>query len=257
MNEAQQLFNLRVDNGTQEAAKSLYLNGHPKEAIRLLSGHLKTHPDDGRSWEMLGTMYHATGQIASAVSALEHATTLVPLTLVGQYSLADCYLDIGMTHTASDMFEHLMYQKLPTELVPPVVAALSKVGLNFHALELSREAASRNPSCDEAWFSIAHHMALCGYPPCLVVPVLNQAVELEPRNPVYRCTLAKFAIEAEESGIAYRAIANLEPASIQQLACTFCILHFEHLYKTAGDDVRAKACRDRMNEIIENEKDAS
>ncbi|MGL4462178.1 MAG: tetratricopeptide repeat protein [Planctomycetia bacterium] len=78
-----------------DAAFERFCEGDHAEATRICCEGLKKHPDAGRLWELHGLSSWRKGLTTAALSALEHATALVPLTPLAQVALAALYLGLN------------------------------------------------------------------------------------------------------------------------------------------------------------------
>ena len=78
-----------VDEQAVVRAAIAHMNdGEPEAAIVVLSEALRSHPDAGRIWELLGHTHLSVGDALKAVSSLEHASCLVPLSSEARLALA-------------------------------------------------------------------------------------------------------------------------------------------------------------------------
>ena len=243
----------RIRDAIQESAISMCRVGHHEEGVRLLHSHLTGHHDDGHAWELLGVILFASGQTHNALCAIETATTLIPITIGAELAIAECYVRLGLEESAHTIIDHILDKSVPSELIPYAVATASTLGMNFHALELCREAATRDPDCEQAWFGVTHYMCLCGYPNRLVLRVLAHVVELAPEVDSYRVTLACMAVNCEDERRAYSSVANMSVESLGAIACAHAMVPLPSLYESVRDDVRISACRKRLAELNSGE----
>ena len=231
-------------------ARELYLTGKEDLAIQMLNRALGNAPEDGAAWELRGVICHGRKDLKAALHALETATSLKPLTLGGELALADCYARLDFKETAHAIYSHLADgDKLKPQYVPDVVVGLSGLGDNRRALRLCREAAERDPLCDQATYGMAYYMAKCGYPGEVVLPVLQKAVQLAPEVVQYQVSLANLYDEIGQREQGLGVMSRLDVKQLQSIGCANCLCKFADWFEVAGDSNRRDACLSRMKEL--------
>ena len=244
MSDASNLVLLHVPQSEAEAtAREMFQAGLNDDATRILKAQLHAAPDNGSCWEMLGVILLSDYRIEESVSALESASTLIPLSTGARIALANGYSEQGFHAAAETVLDFLNAEELSTELLETVAAIATANGSYFHAFKWSREAANRNPDCDRTVFNVARNMRLCGYPNHFIMPVLQETIRLAPDVHRYRILFAQLAYHCEDMVSSYGAIANLTIDAIENTTLVDALDLMSELYEWAGDEVRAEACR--------------
>ena len=102
MSDASNLVLLHVPQSEAEAtAREMFQAGLNDDATRILKAQLHAAPDNGSCWEMLGVILLSDYRIEESVSALESASTLIPLSTGARIALANGYSEQGF-HAAAD-----------------------------------------------------------------------------------------------------------------------------------------------------------
>ncbi|MBW3543233.1 MAG: tetratricopeptide repeat protein [Planctomycetes bacterium] len=85
------------------AARRLFSSRDFESARVLAERALHQDPNNGRMWELLGLIHHASGRPDAAQAALESASLFVPLMPAGGLALADCYHALGREELLLDV----------------------------------------------------------------------------------------------------------------------------------------------------------
>ena len=88
-------------------AQNLGRQGRLAEAIEVARKGTLLFPSEGVIWQSLGLAFHASGDMASARSALETASSVIPLSNSAQMVLADVYIQYGQRSLAQVILRHL------------------------------------------------------------------------------------------------------------------------------------------------------
>ena len=95
--------------------------GDLEESIQLAEQAVRTYPDAGAMWELLGVAYQKVGKPRLAVNALETATLLKPLDTGARFYLAKAYAATGSLDLAVFVFRMVSDDpKTPIWLLPKV-----------------------------------------------------------------------------------------------------------------------------------------
>jgi tetratricopeptide (TPR) repeat protein len=84
-------------------AQSALASGNPGEAIRILSSHLQTSPDDSSARLMLGQAYAMAGQNDLAEAELQNVITKAPQNYIALAALGEIYEQAGQLEKAEGM----------------------------------------------------------------------------------------------------------------------------------------------------------
>ncbi len=231
-------------------AKSLARTGSPIRAMEVLEAAVKEYPDDGELLELQGIVLNSINDFDGAISSLEKATALVPLSFEGQLALAECYRRNQFVESASVIYLHLFEQRnLPTKHLSELAVGLAAMGDVQRALEVCREAVGRDPECDQALYGVAHYMGRCGYPIELILPVLENVFKLAPDVVRYRVSLAVACIVGGKSDRAKKLTAPMNKEQLSTVHCASCLSRIGALYLLAGDEERGRYCIRRSESL--------
>ncbi len=234
-----------------QSAVTLYEQGLIREALDLVRLMLEQIPDDGKLWELRGRCHDALNDLAEATWALEMATTLVPLSAVGQCVLAKCYVAAGYRELAREMYRYVyVIPRLPDKLLPILAAGLGSVGEVELALETCRRAATRELDNGQPLYGMAHYMGRLGYPLEMIANVLRQAIELEPDAFQYRYALATICARLGRQQDAYYVLRPVVSADLLRgICCVNCLSRMEAIFASCGDSALSRVCRERRQQI--------
>ena len=235
---------------TVKTARSMFLRGERVGAQNLLNGILAEDPHNGRAWEMLGAIHHSQGAVEEAIYALEEATALRPLTVGGQFAIADCYLAKGHVDAAEVVYQDLADgDRLPDNLLPDVVRALDTIGDYSRALRLSRRAMKKVPTCADAHYGVGYYLTKLGHKSESVLPYFSRAVQLAPENVSYRVTLASLYLQLGKGDEAFNVLGSLTSGQLSLLHCPNCIQKFADVYEAFGDLAKRDVCLARIRQL--------
>jgi tetratricopeptide (TPR) repeat protein len=221
------------------------------EAFGLAEGGLRFYPDDGRLWEMRGIALGCRREIREAMTSLETASTLVPLTISGQMVLAACYFRTGNLESAECIYEYLATRTdIPIKLLPDLARGLDQVGKPELALQACRVAVGRVPECDSAWFAMAFFMTKLDYPVEQVVEVVRRAFDLSPTHVLYRVDLALLLARCGRQEEAHRLLAVVDLSELLHIHCPPRLAGLLALFQQMNDESRAAACQSRLSGIL-------
>lgn len=228
-------------------ATDLHQAGQTLQAMAALHEFLEVDPDHGEAWEMLGLLAHVLDEMALAMSALERANALVPLSARSQLALARCYDRSNFRETAKSIYVYLAtLPGLVDDLLEPLAAGLGRHGECQMALAICRQAAKRMPDNPGPLLGIVHYMRRLRIPPERILPTLFQAYRLAPDDNDCRITLAWLLHETGQSAEGARL---LEQIDCEEFTCIRCLTLMQHIHESVGNVARANDCRYRLKVI--------
>ena len=186
------------------SAGFLARNGDPAQAVALLERAIALAPDDVTAHFQLGTLSVAQGNYRVAREQLEHCTRLAPdfadgwaqlsaLQLqVGEGPAAARTLATGLAHCPTSPGLHLMRAR-----------EQQKLNLNHEAIAAYRESIRLRPNEAAAYIGLAYLLINLGQSD-ESIRLLQQALEVEPANPVILSTLTFNAILTGDESAARR-----------------------------------------------------
>jgi predicted Zn-dependent protease len=229
---------------TYERALSLASAGESELALDELRQLVEANGEDGRLWELLGTVAYSHDEFALAESALQRASVMVPLSAMGQLVLARCYDRGGYKEAAGAIYRHVA--KLPvlsSELLEPLASGLGRSGEPEMALAVCRRAAEAIPDNPDPLIGMVHYMRRLRRPVEQVIPVMFRAHDLDPDNAQYRISLAWML---HEQGRSEEGARLLEPVQCERYSCIRCLTLMQQIFERVGDAAGAAVCRLRL-----------
>ncbi|GIW81956.1 MAG: hypothetical protein KatS3mg105_3763 [Gemmatales bacterium] len=225
----------------------LYQQGRIDVAAQTLEAALDDDNTNGPLWELMGVLHAARRRFPQAIGALETATTLVPLTPLGQCVLANCYARTGHPDIAHQIYTYLLsHSDLPGELFPAIAKGFGHLGDPAMALEACRRAAEREIDRGESLFGMAYYMSRLHYPAEWIISVLRQAVQLDPNCFQYRIALAALLQKQNQLLEAYEVLARLSCDDLRAVDCVPCLARMRTVFETFGDRQRADVCQEQL-----------
>lgn len=231
----------------RDRACDLIDRGRFDEADRLVREGLEADPDDGELWQTHGLLLRRAGDLEGARAAFETAATLTPLSPWAQCALAECYARGGQEEAGLGLYRHLAARidHCPTVLLPMLASGLGTLGDHSAALAVCRERVRRVPDSAEGHFGAAFYLRRLGGSIDAVIPLIRRAHELAPHVATYRVALASLLAIAGGRQEAYEL---LRPVRIEEMQCASCLRRMLDVFRLAGDEGRATACRDRIDD---------
>ncbi len=241
---------MHIENPLCEVAFALLQAGDYDQAVGLADRSLRVFPREGRLWELRGIAQGCRLCAREALTSLERAATLVPLSTYGQIALAGCYVRINQLRSASGLSDFLSSQnELPACLLADLAQGFDLVGQPEWALEVCRETVRRLPDCHPALFALAHYLSLLEYPPEEILPVIRQAFALCPREVLYRVDLALLLARCGRQADGYRLLIEVDPKELLELHCPPRLYQLAEWFQQEGDELRSQACLRRIRQV--------
>lgn len=232
---------------TYQRALALHHEGHCKQAIVEILHRVRSHRNEGTSWELLGILLFADGKFRWAQSAIEHASVLAPLSARAQILLARCYEVSKFVESAAVIYRHLATcEQLETGMLESLARGLGQIGELELALRVCREAAERMPDHAEPLVGMVHYMRRLNRPVEQIVPVMMRAYRLEPNSSEYCIILAWLLHEAGQTFAAARLLSQLSYANLH---CAACLTRMQRIFEITGSERNASRCRQRLQAL--------
>lgn len=225
-------------------ALTLWQSGKLKEALAIVRSALEDNPDDGKLWELCGLIYRSLEECPPCLSALETASSLVPLSFAGQCALADCYAFIEKEDLARDIYNHVLacIDQVSTDLLKALAVGFEVLNDFETALKVTYEAVRREPDLPHHRYAAAFYMSQLNYPIDETTAWARAAIRLSPESPKYRIGLAGFLYRVDRFDDAYDLVCDLSDSEIQDVTCGICLRRLSAIYGSVADEHRARIC---------------
>jgi tetratricopeptide (TPR) repeat protein len=234
----------------KDVIREAYECGDLDEALRLLKLHLRQHPDEGRAWEMVGLIQHAKRQYSVSVSAIERASSLVPLIAAGRVCLAHGYIQIGRKALACDLLKAMdRDESLGASLLLQVATGLDSLDQPALAMQGARTASQLDPQMGQTFYDMGYYAARCGIPPEYTESLARRAISLDPDNVQFRVGLISHLVRNGRPGDAYPVVSRLSNGQLESLRCARCLQRIADIYEQAGDYRRLILCQQRLLQL--------
>jgi len=227
-----------------------YRDGDLVTAIELASAVVKVHPNEGRTWELLGLAWRDLGKPLPAADAFERASLLVTLTPLSSLCLAECYAVLQRRRLARDLYL-LQAKQLADSVDMLLLAASGLEGIDEPqlALDVCRKAGNLDPESGQVVYDMCFYAMRSGCSASLAESLAWRAVELEPDNVHFRIGLATLLVRLGHTHRACRVLQILELSDFRQVCCRCCLERIANLYQQAGSAEKAELCQLRINEL--------
>ncbi|MFT3881134.1 MAG: tetratricopeptide repeat protein [Gemmatales bacterium] len=216
-------------------------------AQRSLRESLVSYPEEGRLWELLGTVLWAEGDLKEALAAIETASVYRPLGPFAQIILADCYAREGKANLAFMILYFLTEEdRCPTEILPHLAASLGNIQAYYLAYLICARLIERVPDDHAAYFGMAYYHVKDGHLLEDALPFLTRAFELNPFSLTYRLNYGLALAELGDTSEAKTLLGQINP---QQITCTNSLDRLSHFFKLIGDKIRVDLYQARLLEL--------
>lgn len=221
------------------------LQAHDFEAAqKWAAAGILVDENHGELWQVRGIALRMLGRFREAASALETATTLIPLNVFAQCALADSYARLGKRKLASFLYRRLLKEKqCPTQLLPAVSSGAGAIGDYACALNVCRQIVRREPDHHAAIFGIAFYMEKLDYHPEEIVHWVKEAFRLRPQSVTYRLS---YASTLEYLGRVPAARELLVDIDVRSIHCSRILNRMAEIFAKAGDAASTCRCASRM-----------
>ncbi len=237
-----------IDDDPEVRAIELFREGNIDEALSVLDAAIAREPCTAGLLIVRAIVRHSQSAWSEALKDVELAQTLVPLPVGAQFVLSDCYAHTGRSDLAMLGYKHLLtLGQLPADIYAGLYAGFRRLGNHRLALTTCRAAVEAEPENHAAYFGMAHCMASLNYPANFIASVIRSAVKLEPRNLVYRTSLAIQLVSMRQLAAAY---GELSRVNVEQLAAVTCVCSAHKLLELClwAEDPQRAEC---MTAVIE------
>lgn len=233
-----------------EEARQSYTTGRLKDARRKLLQHLSRNREDGRGWELLGLVHHARQKWALSLAALEEASTLVPLSCVGELALADCYFANGQTKWALALYRGIPESdRATTQTLLTVAAKLDSMSDPVGSIAACRKAIQLDPDSAESYFTLSFYLRRCGAPFSVVEAAARRAIDLAPDKFAFRLGLAgQLHAQGRLADVA-RLLNRVTLEQVQSLSCPCCLDRLIVIFAAIADEDRVLWCREHLGTV--------
>ncbi|MBJ45167.1 MAG: hypothetical protein CMJ80_18135 [Planctomycetaceae bacterium] len=231
-------------------AKNHLTNGMALQALDILDNHLTGNPSDPQALELHGIVLHTLQQFPEARRSIETANLIGELSDAATLALADCYWFTGEQEIAQNLFLALAKRdQLAPNLRPGLAMGLGRMQAYHLAIEVCRQSALEDSTNYEARYGTAFYMSKAGYPPEIILPIVDRLVALQPREFHYRMTMATLHCRLDQLQNAYLAVADASLKELNTISCQCCIQRLITIYTSAGDQHRRQWCENRRQSI--------
>jgi tetratricopeptide (TPR) repeat protein len=233
-----------------ETAACLFKHGHYEQALETVDESLASFPDSGRLWELRGLILRAIGNLPLACDSLEHAAVLIPLSLSGQLTLADCFSRLGQRGLALLVAQHLLaLGQLDWSLSLHLAHVFDRCDQPGVSVEICRLVCKQNPAAHQAFFDLGYFLGRARRPAEQIEAAARHAIRLAPNHANYRVGLSVFLWQQDRSSEALEQVAPLTHEQIGAIRCACCLQKLANIYSYGLAFGQSQACIDRINEL--------
>ena len=230
-----------------QSTRRMLEEGDCETAIAELDAALVDFPDEGQLWDRLGVALWDAGTAHESVDALEHATTLVPLSPEGQLVLALGYEVLQKRELSTELLIRLASRDpLPVRVLEQLARALGRAGEDSVALHVCQRAQRALPEAAAPLLGIAYYMARLGASSQQMLPALFSALHLDPENSAVRILLAR---RLHDCGLHEDAAEVLRLVDFSKCDCRNCLQAMHEIFQSAGDVALAAECKQLVGNL--------
>ena len=218
--------------------------GNGVEAAAMAEQAISQYRNDGRLLEMAGLVYYELSQVQLAISRLEAATTLKPLSTIAQIRLAECYWSVGLQESALSiglfLEQRFLEDKINLSVATPLVHCLADLNQFDAASRVCLRIYEQDNLNGHACYGVAWYRALSGQDLGESIGWLEKAVVLAPENARYRITLGHAYADDRDIPAAVHTFLGFTPALIAAVKCCHCLMEmidYLELYDTSQSRV--------------------
>jgi thioredoxin-like negative regulator of GroEL len=228
-------------------ARAFLADGDLGRAEAAADAVLAVHPEYGPGWCLKGEIRRRLSDAEGCIQALEAASLQMELPAEMQLHLAECYASAGRSDLAKWLMRDVPAKADATDcIVLKTACALGRLGASDEALDLCRDVFERSPDRHEAAFGVAYYMNRVGKESSDVLPYLRAAYDLDPRNTMYRVSLALCLNSLGRTEAAYAVVADLDLARVEW---PHCLTRLMEIFAGAGDQSRYLDCQARLRQL--------
>ncbi len=231
------------ERGGLSAAWADYRAGRLASVHAVCEERIGEDADDGRAWELLGLVFHASGQHLEAADALERAGLIVPLADEARIALAASYGELRRRRLATELFLELMLRGgLDSTLMLRVAAGFDRLDEPRLAIETCRRIAESDPDHGQVHYDMGYYAARAGYPRHTTDALICRAIDLDPENVTFRIGRITLLIRWDRADEAVAIASRLTDRELDGLTCRCCLERLAGLFRDFGVRDRAQKC---------------
>ena len=208
---------------------SAHLSGDYVIADSLAQQALTETSNAPKILEIAGVIAFYRHRYDEAITQIERAMFVVPLSFTSQMVLARAFLKVDMPERSFTTIRFLVevVERLPCEMLPELTRIASELQHFDLALSVCREACMRHPEDDQAVFGAAFYMHRLGYPIELIRNLMIKAIDLNPTSQFYRLNLASIYCSTDDWEKAYDQIQRVPDQALATIpcGCMYSMLH--------------------------------
>ena len=201
---------------------------------------------EGRVWEMCGLAHYGLEEISAAIHAIEHANTLVPLSLVGQISLASAYLHEKFPLAAESIYLHLKNQAATYDsqtICTGVAEGLTRLDLHTEGVAVCQRGLLRYPKSHRLNFLCGINMRHDGTPPHVARDHFNRALGQQPKSIHYAIEYAKECLSDGDPQEADKILTSIDPSDLN---CVAALQRLKLVYEQMNNSIMQDLCDCRL-----------
>ncbi|QDU80551.1 hypothetical protein Pla110_22820 [Polystyrenella longa] len=220
------------------------------QSLRKVDNALNDDPDAAPLWELRGLIHRGLTNLSGALSSIETAMTLAPLSSEGSCLLAECYVALDKPDLAYQVADNLWKKKgLDNSSRLSLAAIFNQLGFVNRAVLLCRKAICHDPAESQAYYDLSVFLGRGGHPLHIVESVARRAIDLDPENVYFRVGLAATLHRAHRSRRAYELIQSFGQSEIRQIRCGCCLKQIIEIFEQTGDFENVQTCEEQLNHL--------
>ncbi len=241
---------MNVSEANIKTLLNYFNSNHFEKGLEETRNLLHKYPYCGKLWEFCGRFYHQLGLFRLSQSALEVATTIIPLSNEAQIALADCYIDSGKSSIAVTIYQHLIEQrKLSDREIVNITKCLESLDEFQTAKSGLQQIDGYRPGIASHHFQLAQYMAKANYPLAMIESELKESVRLDPECIDFRIGLAGFLHCTHRCKEAYQQVHGIKTEYIDKMSCECCLKKLISIYTVANDFSKLNVSKTRLNQL--------
>jgi predicted Zn-dependent protease len=218
---------------------------------RMADRLLQSGSEDGHAYVRVGLELSDAGDLTRCRALLEMAQIFVPLSVLAELALSECYVESNDVDLAIGLLENVARREsAETRTLLRVASCFKEVGCDRDAWITCRRAVRESPDEAQAWFDLSTYMGRVGFPFSKIELVVQRAIDLEPNNVVFRISLASALSRLGREENAYAVIRRFGANELEQICCSSCIESLRLLFERADDWRGVCLCNEQLVQRI-------
>jgi tetratricopeptide (TPR) repeat protein len=198
---------------------------------------LRLHPNDGALRQIRGIARHHLHQFREAADDLEVAMSLIPLSALAMWCLADAYRRTSRRRHAFETYAWLIGRKdCPPGLLSRSAVGLGHMGEDELALSACEALVANHPESPIGHGGMAYYMSRLGYAPKTILPRAIKACELAPTNADFRAQLGILQSAGGNHVEARCVLGHVHPDTV---GCPHLATRIARAFENSGDPLQA------------------